>query len=60
MGEFSQRKWSHFTCELMAIEKGLSIEEQAYYAHSMNTIRVVECERLFSENDKLCFSVQVC
>ena len=60
MGKASQKKRSHVICELMAVEEGLSCEEQTYYAHSMNTMRVVEVDRLFSENDKLCFSVQVC
>ena len=44
----------------MAVEEGLSSKQQTYYADSMNTMRVVEDDRLFSENDKLCFSVQVC
>ena len=57
MGKFSQRKQSHVIYELMAVEEGLSSGEQTYYAHSMNTMRVVEGDRLFSENDKLCFSV---
>ena len=51
--ERSQRKRSHIICKLMATEKGLSSEEQAYYAHSMNTMCVVKDDRLFSENDKL-------
>ena len=44
----------------MVVEEGLSSEEQTYYAYNMNTMRVVEGDRLFSENNKLCFSVQVC
>ena len=44
----------------MAIEEGVSFEEQTYYAHSMNTMHVVEVGRLFLENDKLFFSVKVC
>ena len=40
----------------MAVEGELSSEEQSYYAHSMH---VVEGDMLFSENDKLRFSVLV-
>ena len=59
MGKFSQRKQSHIICELMAIEKEISSEEQIYFAHSMNTMCVVKGDKLFSENDKLCFSVSI-
>ena len=59
MGEILQRQGSHVICEFMAVEGELSFEEQSYYARSMYTIRVVEGDRLFSENDKLCFNVSV-
>ena len=39
--------------------KDISSEEQTYYAHSMNTMRVVKGDKLFSEKDKLCFSILV-
>ena len=40
----------------MPVQEGLSFEEQTYYACSMNTMRIVEVDRLFSENDKLCLA----
>ena len=60
IGKASLRKRSHVICELRAVDEGLSCEEQTYYAHSINTMRVVEVDKLFSKNDKLYFSVQVC
>ena len=60
MEKASQRKKSHVICELMVVEEGLSCVEQTYYAHTMNTMRVAEVNKLFSENDKLSFSIQVC
>ena len=60
MEKGSRKKWSHVICEIMVVEEGLSSEKQNYYAHSMNTMCVVESDRLFSENDKFWFSVQVC
>ena len=42
MGEILRWQESHVICEFMAVEEGLSCEEQTYYAHSMNTMRVVE------------------
>ena len=59
MGEISRRQESHVICEFMAVEEELSSEEQSYYVRSMYTINVVEGDRLFSEHDKLCFSVSV-
>ena len=59
MGQASQRKWSHIIGEFMTVEEGLSCEEQTYYVYSKNTIRIVEVDRLFSENDKLFFSVSI-
>ena len=58
-GEISQSQESHVLYEFIAIEGELSSEEQTYYARSMYTMRVVEDDRLFLENDKLCFSILV-
>ena len=58
-GEISLRQGSYILFEFMAVEGELSSEEQTYYARSMYTMRVVEDDRLFSENDKLCFSVSI-
>ena len=33
----------------MVVEKGLFFEEQAYYAHSMNTMRVIKGDQRFSK-----------
>ena len=43
----------------MAVEGGLSSKEQTYYARSMYTMHVVEDDRLFSENDRLCFNISI-
>ena len=59
MREISRRQESHVIYEFMAVEGELYFEEQSYYARSMYTMRVLEGNILFSENDKLCFSVSV-
>ena len=57
--EISRRQESHVLCEFMAVERELSSEEQSCYARSMYTMHVVEDDRLFSENDRLCINVLV-
>ena len=44
-GKIFTKKRSHVIRELMAVEEGLSSEEQAYYAHSMNTMSVVNTDK---------------
>ena len=58
IGEISRRQETHILCEFMAVEGEPSSEEQTYYT-CIHTIRVVGDDRMFSENDKLCFSVSV-
>ena len=59
MGEILRRQGSHVIREFMAVEGELSSEEQSFYARNVYTISIVKCDRLFSENDMLCFSVLV-
>ena len=60
MEKISRRQRSHVICELMAVEGEISYEKQSYCTCSMYTMSIVEDDRLFLENDKLCFSVSVC
>ena len=59
MGEISRRQGSYILCEFMVVEGELSFEEQSYYARSMYIMCIVEDDRLFLENDGLCFSISV-